>query len=253
MQGEQAAASDEEAHLVLGVTMLVKKFGAQLVLLRMIPGHTDDIDGHVAALGHQPIDLRPVGGDHVLLAGAGGDRCAGVPALQLHADLGQGRGDVLEMGQDLERLLGAGFVIDTEDTHVRLSEGSPGRSLPARQKFICCAGRASSVAKELERLDLTQRVARLLAPGVQTRGRGSASRRNSGAGQARVAAWKPALRGGHARSSCKRKAMITAAASAARLAMANDQPGPSPDQAYPAYNAPSAPPIPDRLAYSACP
>ena len=37
MQGEQAAASDEEAHLVLGVTMLVKKFGAQLVLLRMIP------------------------------------------------------------------------------------------------------------------------------------------------------------------------------------------------------------------------
>ncbi len=47
--------------------------------------------------------------------------------------------------------------------------------------------------------------------------------------------------------------MITAAASAARLAMANDQPGPSPDQAYPAYNAPSAPPIPDRLAYSACP
>ena len=31
--------------------------------------------------------------------------------------------------------------------------------------------------------------------------------------------------------------MITAAASAARLAMANDRP--SPDQAYPAYNAPA--------------
>ena len=137
-----------------------------------------------------------------------------------------------------ERLLGAGFVIDTEDTHVRLSEGSPGRSRRPGRNSSAQGAHLQFAFERNSNASIWRSASRLLAPGVQTHGRGSASRRNSGAGQA-IAAWKPALRGGHARSSCKRKAMITAAASAARLAMANDQPGPSPDQAYPAYNAPA--------------
>ncbi|MNE64539.1 hypothetical protein D3C80_1599560 [compost metagenome] len=99
--------------------VLVEELGAQLGLLRVAAIQADHVDGDVALLAHQLVDLVAVGGDHLLLAGTGGDGRAGLPALEAHADLGQGGGDVLVVGQHLVRQLRGGLVVDAQAAHGR--------------------------------------------------------------------------------------------------------------------------------------
>lgn len=122
MQDEQAAPGDEEAHLVFAMAVLVEELGAQFGLLRVVAVQADHVHGDVAALALEPLDLVGVGGDHLVLAGAGGDGRGGFPAFETDADLGQGRSDVLGMGQQLQRLLRLVLVIDGKAAHrLRLS------------------------------------------------------------------------------------------------------------------------------------
>lgn len=98
--------------------MFVEELGAQLGLLRVIAIEADHIDGDVAALGHQAVDLFLVGAYHFLLAGARLDPGGGLPAIETHALLGQGRGDIVEMGQHLVRQVRAGYVVNGQAAHL---------------------------------------------------------------------------------------------------------------------------------------
>ncbi|MNP23916.1 hypothetical protein D3C76_1166460 [compost metagenome] len=125
MQGEEAATGDEEAHLVLAMAVLVEELGAQFGLLRVVGGQADHVHRDIALFLHQPVDLRPVGGDHFLLAGARGDGGGSLPALEAHTDGRKGGGDVIQVGQHLVRQVGAGFVVDGQAAHQGTPCGPP--------------------------------------------------------------------------------------------------------------------------------
>src|SRR5690606_21952541 len=123
VQAEQAATGDEKSHLVFGMAVFVQEPGAQLGLLRVIAGDAEHVHGGIATLVHQAVDLRSVSGNHLVRTGPCGKTRAGFPALELHARFGQGGGDILDMGEYLEGMLGRTFVIDAEDAHGRCLSG----------------------------------------------------------------------------------------------------------------------------------
>src|SRR5574337_342417 len=63
VQCEQAAAGDEETHLVLGMGVLVEEFGAERGAIRVVRIQADHVDGLVAFLAHQPVDIAAIGRD----------------------------------------------------------------------------------------------------------------------------------------------------------------------------------------------
>ncbi|MOA37455.1 hypothetical protein D3C78_1590450 [compost metagenome] len=85
--------------------------------MRVIAVEADHVDSDVTALGHQLVDLLLVGGNHFVLSGARLDLRRGLPAVEAYALLGQGRGDVFEMGQHLVGDFRAGDVIDGQAAH----------------------------------------------------------------------------------------------------------------------------------------
>ncbi|MNE80210.1 hypothetical protein D3C80_1767590 [compost metagenome] len=101
MQGEQATPGHEKPHFVFTMPMLFKELGPQFGFLRVITAQADHVDGDVAALGHQLVDLHLVGRNHLFLAGAGLDLRRRLPTVEAHTLFSQGRGNVVKVGQDL--------------------------------------------------------------------------------------------------------------------------------------------------------
>src|SRR5690606_34466568 len=112
VQGEQARAVHEEAHLVLLVVVLLEEGGARLFPVRVVRADADHVHGGEAAFGADPVDVRLVGGEHLLGRGDGGDGRRGRPALEAQADLRQLARDLVAV---VAGELGGGRVVLGED------------------------------------------------------------------------------------------------------------------------------------------
>ncbi len=121
VQGEQARAGDEEAHLVLLVEVLVEELRAHLGALRVVGRNADDIHAAEAALGDEAVDVAAVGVHDALGRIARLHRLRGVPALEAYADRAELLDDRVEPRGGEFRRLGRGFVEDAQAAHGRVS------------------------------------------------------------------------------------------------------------------------------------
>ncbi|KAG1445489.1 hypothetical protein G6F57_017550 [Rhizopus arrhizus] len=76
VQGEQARAGHEEAHLVFLVEVFVEELLAQFRPVRVVRGDRGHVHALEATLGDQAVDVGAVGGEHFILAGTRRDRRA---------------------------------------------------------------------------------------------------------------------------------------------------------------------------------
>lgn len=99
MQIEQTAAFDEEAHLELGVGVLVEELGAQGLAVGMVRRHAKDVDRAEAVLGHQTVDVAAIGGDDVVRRRIRRQDAVRLPALEIDAECAELAPDVGEIGE----------------------------------------------------------------------------------------------------------------------------------------------------------
>ena len=137
VQRKQPLACDEETHFIFTVGTFIQELCAQLVFLWMVVGHADHFNSGVA----QSIDLRLVRGDHLRRTGALFD-WAGLPAFEPHTVLGQGRLDVVGMGQHFVRGVRGGDGVDGYIAHCTV----PWFGSCNRRPMIMAAARAARLA-----------------------------------------------------------------------------------------------------------
>src|SRR5690554_5434753 len=129
VQGEQARAGDEEAHLVFLVEVFVEEGRAHLFALRVVRRDADHVDRGEAALGADALDVLAIRGQDLVLRGAGGDRPAGLPAFEGDADLLQLACDGVAVAGVEQGGVGSGVGEDAQAAH----GGSPVGGGPAYQ------------------------------------------------------------------------------------------------------------------------
>ncbi len=108
-------AGDEEAHFILAVRVLVEELLAKRGAIGVIGFQADHVDGLIAFVAHEPVDVVLVRGDDFVLARARHDRLRRFPLLEAHADLAEFARDVGVVRVHRERLGAALFVVDALD------------------------------------------------------------------------------------------------------------------------------------------
>jgi len=83
---EDAAALEDEAHLVLVVPVLAAELREHRLQVRGLAPHVDHVGRDVAAAGLEPRDLGVVGREHLVRRGGGRERVRRRPALVVDAD-----------------------------------------------------------------------------------------------------------------------------------------------------------------------
>ena len=135
MQIELRRALDEEAHFVVGMSVLGQELGAQRLGVRGGGRDADHVHGLVAAVGLQPVDVAGVGGEHGRIVGVRRQLGLGGPALEDDADLGKSGGDFGRIARGQARRARGVVGKDSEAAHAR----------PSRP-HICSSSMAISVS-----------------------------------------------------------------------------------------------------------
>jgi len=117
VQREQPRPGHEEADLIFLVEVLVQELLAQFGAVGVVRRDRGHVHALEAVLGHQPVDVAAVGGEHLVLARTRRHLMGRLPAFEGHPDLLQLGGNQRAVLGIQQRGIGNIVIVNAQSAH----------------------------------------------------------------------------------------------------------------------------------------